>query len=79
MYLYLHNIINPMHIQQLTKVILQPIQNTLGIYKQIIILIFYQVAPRLVIPLTFIYASVQVSKTSVKTNKDVHEKWNITK
>jgi len=50
-----------MHIQYLVKEILPPIQNTLGICKQITILILDNINSRLVTFPKFIYASVQIS------------------
>jgi hypothetical protein len=54
----LHNIVNTMHIQQLTESILPCVQNIVGSCKYIIILIFYYVTSRLVTLLKFIYASI---------------------
>jgi hypothetical protein len=40
MHFFLPNIINAMYIQQLTEVILPPIQKNVGVWKQIAVLIF---------------------------------------
>jgi hypothetical protein len=44
MYSYLPNIIDTMHIKLLRKAVLSPIQNIVGICKQITILILHKVA-----------------------------------
>jgi hypothetical protein len=41
----------------------KPIQNTVGICKQITVLIFYQVSPGLVTLLKYMFASEQVSNS----------------
>jgi len=64
----LPNINNAMYIQQLTEVILPPVQNTLGICNGITSPVFYHVYSRLLILLTFIHASICVSDTFVHPN-----------
>jgi hypothetical protein len=54
------DIVNPMCIQQPREWILAPIQNTVGTYKQLIILIPYQDTSRLLTLLEFNYAFIQV-------------------
>lgn len=61
MYFYQPNITDPMNTQYLREVILQLIQNVVGIWKQINILILYKVTFRLITLLKFIYTSVWVS------------------
>jgi hypothetical protein len=58
---YLPNDIDPMSIQYPRKVILPHIQNVVAIYKQITILILYQVTTKVVILLELIYSSIQTS------------------
>jgi hypothetical protein len=48
LYVFQSNTVNPMYIQQLKKVLLPPVQNIVGLCKQITILIFYEVISRLV-------------------------------
>jgi hypothetical protein len=59
--------INVMFIQQLTEEICPPIQNTVGICKQITILVLSQVSSRLVILLKFTYAPLLVFHIFVVT------------
>jgi hypothetical protein len=54
------------HIQEMRKVV-PPIQNIVGIRKQITILIIHRVISRLVAPLKFIYCSIQVSDVLLDT------------
>jgi hypothetical protein len=49
------------YIQQTREIVLKPIQNVVGICKQITILILYEVTSRLVASLEFIYSSIQVT------------------
>jgi hypothetical protein len=54
------NIINTTYeyIQQFTEVVLSFIRNVVGICKQFIILILYEVSSRLITPFKFIYSSM---------------------
>ena len=65
MYCSLPNIINPMHIEQLTAVILLHSQNTVGVCKLITLTILCQVSSGLVTLLKYIYAIIQVSDINV--------------
>jgi hypothetical protein len=51
----------------MAKIILPPIQNTVGICKQITILHFYHISSRLVTLLEFIYTPVQISNILILT------------
>ena len=51
----------------MTEIILLSIQNTAGSSKHITFLTLYEVCSRLVIILTFTYASVQVSNIPIRT------------
>jgi hypothetical protein len=58
LYVHLLNITDAMYIQQMRELVLTPIQNAMGISKQITILILHQVSSKLVTPLKFIYSSI---------------------
>jgi hypothetical protein len=64
------------------EVVLPPIQNVVGIRKQITILILQQVTSWLVTPPKFIYSPIQVSDVLVRTVRYkfiifIIEKWNM--
>jgi hypothetical protein len=57
LYFHLPSFFNLVYFQHLREVILPPIQNIMGTYNQITILILCQVSSRLVTLLKFIYSS----------------------